>query len=92
MFSAVEHCAKDLLAANNLLLEAQRRVDALKSVSINYESAVDQPSGPALKTPDTGNAVSKTYAIPKKSDMLEKAESQHSRKTKPSKSAKKAAH
>ena len=73
LLSAADHYARDLLAANNLLLEDQRRVDALKSVSVNYESAVDHPSGPALKTPDTVNAVSKTYALTKRSDMLQKS-------------------
>jgi hypothetical protein len=87
---AAENHARDLLAARNLLLEAQKRVEALSSMSINYESAADQPSGPALKTPAPVPAVPKTFTIPKKSAMLEKAESQHSRKSKLSKGARKA--
>ena len=88
--SAADNHAKDLLAAKNLLLEAQKRVEALMSVSVNYETAIDQPSGPALKTPAPVPAAPKTFTIPKKSAMLEKAESQHSRKSKLSKGARKA--
>ena len=89
MSSANNH-ARDLLVANNLLLEAQRRVDALKSVSVNYEPSIDQPSGPVLKTPAPASATPKTFSIPKKSVMLEKADAQHSRKSKYSKGARKA--
>ena len=79
--------ARDLLAAENLLLEAQRRVEALRSVSVH---AVDQPSGPALKSSTTANVAQDPYSIPKKSVMLKRADSQHSRKSKPSKGARKA--
>jgi CO/xanthine dehydrogenase Mo-binding subunit len=75
------------LAAQNLLLEAQRRVDALRSLSVH---SVDQPSGPALKSSTTAAVAQDPYSIPKKSVMLKKADSQHSRKTKPSKGARKA--
>ena len=99
VLTAAENDAKDLLAAKKLLLEAQQRVAALASVSLNYDTPTDQPSGPALKAPappavvlsPTINAAPRDYSIPKKSVMLEKADSQHSRKSKPSKGAKKAA-